>query len=196
MTQWTEHASAELAIASKPELIRKLFEKTGCLPNTDLDQATRTEFTFVLDNELETLCEDHSGDYHYTCSDWPSMESQMVTAYFNQAQQQKVNTFNTFQQIQRLESTASSSRNERFFLRKVFLSFRESFYIDPIFSSCSRTRPSRSSSITLNVPNPRINNQRYVVNNHSNTVNKVLFHNAIEPCVKEILGTSSQCEGL
>ena len=71
MTQWTEHASAELAIASKPELIRKLFEKTGCLPNTDLDQATRTEFafatrtafTFVLDNELETLSEDYSGDY-------------------------------------------------------------------------------------------------------------------------------------
>ena len=31
----------------KLELIRKLFEKTGCLPNTDIDQATRPEFTFV-----------------------------------------------------------------------------------------------------------------------------------------------------
>ena len=92
MTQWTEHASAELAIASKPELIRKLFEKTGCLPNTDLDQATRTEFTFVLDNELETLCEDHSGDYHYTCSDWPSMESQMV----QNSRGKIVFTFNNF----------------------------------------------------------------------------------------------------
>ena len=70
MTQWTEHASTELA-SSKPELLRKLFEKTGYLPNTDLDQATRREFTFatrtaftfVLDNELETLREDYSGDY-------------------------------------------------------------------------------------------------------------------------------------
>ena len=61
MTQWTEHASTELA--SKPELLRKLFEKTGYLPNTDLDQATRTAFTFVLDNKLETLREDYSGDY-------------------------------------------------------------------------------------------------------------------------------------
>ena len=69
MTQWTEHASTELA--SKPELLRKLFEKTGYLPNNDLDQATRTEFTFatrtaftfVLDNELDTLREDYSGDY-------------------------------------------------------------------------------------------------------------------------------------
>ena len=33
-------------LASKPELLRKLFEKTGYLPNTDLAQATRTEFTF------------------------------------------------------------------------------------------------------------------------------------------------------
>ena len=70
MTQWTEHASTELA--SNPELLRKLFEKTGYLPNTDLDQATRTEFafatrtafTFVLDNKLETLSEDYSGDYN------------------------------------------------------------------------------------------------------------------------------------
>ena len=69
MTQWTEHTSTELA--SKPELLRKLFEKTGYLPNTDLGQATRREFTFatrtaftfVLDNKLETLREDYSGDY-------------------------------------------------------------------------------------------------------------------------------------
>ena len=33
MTQWTGHAWTELA--SKPELIQKLFEKTGYLVTTD-----------------------------------------------------------------------------------------------------------------------------------------------------------------
>ena len=54
MTQWTGHAWTELA--SKPELIQKLFEKIGCLVTSDgsqrQNQATRTEFIFVLGNGL------------------------------------------------------------------------------------------------------------------------------------------------
>ena len=45
-TKFQLKATTELA--SKQELFRKVFEKTVCLPNTDIYQATRTEFTFAI----------------------------------------------------------------------------------------------------------------------------------------------------
>ena len=45
MTQWTQHTSTELA--SKLELIRKLFEETVCLPNTDRHRSSHKDGIYI-----------------------------------------------------------------------------------------------------------------------------------------------------
>ena len=45
MTQWTEHTSTELA--SKLELIRKLFEETVCVPNNDRHRSSHKDGIYI-----------------------------------------------------------------------------------------------------------------------------------------------------
>ena len=90
-----------------------------------------------------------------------------VTAYFNQAQQQKLTNFSTNFNSARLESIASSSRNELSFLSTksfVFLSFRESFDIDGLYYNMERRNarmPARRNAGVLKLLKPRTH-EKYI----------------------------------
>ena len=89
-----------------------------------------------------------------------------VTAYFNQAQQQKLTHSTNFNSA-RLESIASSSRNELSFLSTksfVFLSFRESFDIDGLYYNMERRNarmPARRNAGVLKLLKPRTH-EKYI----------------------------------
>ena len=108
-----------------------------------------------------------------------------VTAYFNQAQQQKLTHSTNFNSTPReycvkLKKWAFLSFNEKFF--SVFENHSTS---TPYFRHILERGPSRSSSNCLHAQRSQFSHQTTkgtLSTTNSNTVNKVLSHNAIEPC--------------